>query len=325
MLLLLMLRAFTRLMWRRDAKNLWLDERFSLQRAESSWSDIFHNVIPISDGVDTVRTIDQHPFAFFALLGIAVRLLGKGEFALRLPSVAAATLLVPVCWGFALRLARRGALPRAAPAFSALLAAVNPFHLWYGQEVHLYAQVALLAIRSTYLLVRWTEAAGLDLSGITTRGTGSSTRRSVDPAETGAHGAQLSAAWPVGDDSLRGRGGCRSGDLDAHDRGIIGPVAVSCIGSTECPVDIRMVQARATAPRLNCGVPGCDGSHLSCPRLPAIDATAGRAGSGRHSTDSSGLRRRGPPVRFPRHATADCARERGQRDAVLAGTQCHPV
>ncbi len=159
MLLLLILLAFTRLVWRLDAKNLWLDESFSLQRAESSWTDIFHGTIPVSDGVDTVQTIDQHPFAFFAILGLIVRLLGKSEFALRLPSVAVATLLVPVCWAFARRLARRGALPPAAPAFGALLAAVNPFYLWYGQEVRMYAQVAFLAILSTYLLVRWTEVA----------------------------------------------------------------------------------------------------------------------------------------------------------------------
>ena len=114
-LLLLILLAFARLVWRLDAKNLWLDESFSLQRAESSWIDIFHGIIPISDGVHTVQTVDQHPFAFFALLGLTVRLLGKSEFALRLPAVAAATLLVPVCWAFARRLARRGALPPAAP------------------------------------------------------------------------------------------------------------------------------------------------------------------------------------------------------------------
>jgi len=156
-LMLLLLLTFARLVWRLDAKDLWLDESFSLQRAESSWIDIFHGIIPVSDGVDTVQTIDQHPLAFFALLGVAVRLLGKSEFALRLPSVAAATLLVPVCWAFARRLARRGVLPPAAPAFGALLAAVNPFYLWYGQEVRMYAQVALLAILSTYLLVRWTD------------------------------------------------------------------------------------------------------------------------------------------------------------------------
>jgi 4-amino-4-deoxy-L-arabinose transferase-like glycosyltransferase len=158
LLVILILLAFTRLVWRLDAKNLWLDESFSLQRAESSWPEILRGVILVSDGVDTVRTIDQHPAAFFAFLGLAVRLLGKSEFALRLPSLAAALLFVPICWALARRLARRGCVPRAAPAFAALLAAVNPFYLWYGQEVRMYAQVGCLAILSTYLLLRWAEA-----------------------------------------------------------------------------------------------------------------------------------------------------------------------
>ena len=113
--MLLILLAFTRLVWRLDAKDLWLDESFSLQRAESSWIDIFHGVIPISDGVHTVQTIDQHPFAFFALLGLAVRLLGKSEFALRLPSVAAATLFVPICWALARRWRGEGCCHRPRP------------------------------------------------------------------------------------------------------------------------------------------------------------------------------------------------------------------
>ena len=158
LLLLLILLAFARLVWRLDAKDLWLDEGFSVQRAESSWIDILHNVIPISDGVETIQTTDQHPFAFFSLLGLAMRLLGKSEFALRFPSAAAATLFVPICWALARRLARRGCMPPAAPAFAALLATLSPFYLWYGQEVRMYAQVGFLAILSLYLLLRWTEA-----------------------------------------------------------------------------------------------------------------------------------------------------------------------
>jgi hypothetical protein len=158
LLLLLILLAFARLVWRLDAKDLWLDEGFSVQRAESSWIDILHNIIPISDGVETIQTTDQHPFAFFALLGLAIRLLGKSEFALRLPSVAAATLFVPICWALARQLARRGCIPPAAPAFAALLATLSPFYLWYGQEVRMYAQVGFLAVLSLYLLLRWTEA-----------------------------------------------------------------------------------------------------------------------------------------------------------------------
>ncbi len=104
------------------------------------------------------RRSTNTPLHFSLSWALAVRLLGKSEFALRFASVAAATLFVPICWALARRLARRGCVPPAAPAFAALLAAINPFFLWYGQEVRMYAQVGFLAILSTYLLLRWTEA-----------------------------------------------------------------------------------------------------------------------------------------------------------------------
>ena len=157
LLLLLILLAFARLVWRLDAKDLWLDESFSVQRAESSWIDILRDVIPISDGVETIQTIDQHPFAFFALLGLAVRLLGQSDLrcAFLLLRRRRCSSRSAGRWRDA---ARRGSVPPAAPVFAALLAALNPFYLWYGQEVRMYAQVGFLAILSLYLLLRWAEA-----------------------------------------------------------------------------------------------------------------------------------------------------------------------
>ena len=150
--------AFARLVWGLDAQALWLDEAFSLQRAESSWPALIAGALPLTDGVRTVDTTDQHPFAYFVFLGLMLRAAGISEFALRFPAVIAATLLVPVAWALSRRLARSGSLPRSAPVWVALLVAVNPFYLWFGQEVRMYAQVALLALLSTYLLLRWADA-----------------------------------------------------------------------------------------------------------------------------------------------------------------------
>ena len=157
MLLLLILLAFTRLVWDLGAKELWLDEAFSLQRAESNWSALLTGYLPLTDGVRSVDTTDQHPFAYFVFLGLLVRTVGISEFALRFPSLIAATLLVPAAWALARRLARTHALPSAAPLWVMSLVAINPFYLWFGQEVRMYAQVALLALLSTYLLLRWAD------------------------------------------------------------------------------------------------------------------------------------------------------------------------
>ena len=158
LLLFLILIAFARLAFRLDAKSLWWDESLSLQRAESGWSALIAGHIGLTDGSNIIPTLDQHPFAFFALLGVLIRIAGSSEFVLRFPSVMAATLLVPMCWTLARCLVRQRALPATTPMVAALLAAINPFYLWYGQEARMYTLVALLALCSTYLLLRWAEA-----------------------------------------------------------------------------------------------------------------------------------------------------------------------
>ena len=157
-LLCLILVSFTRLVWELGAKNLWLDESFSLQRAESSWPALIQGLLIITDGEHQIPTIDQHPFAYFAFLGAMVRAAGQSEFAIRFPSVIASTLMAPAAWALARRLERRAAVPPSAPLWIASLMALNPFYLWYGQEARIYALVALLSVLSTYVLLCWRDA-----------------------------------------------------------------------------------------------------------------------------------------------------------------------
>ncbi|MCB0132606.1 MAG: glycosyltransferase family 39 protein [Caldilineaceae bacterium] len=156
LLLCLMLIAFARLTWQLDAKNLWWDESLSLQRAEEDWLSLLRGTLVLQDGVTTQPTTDQHPFAFFLLLGGLIRLAGISEYTLRWPSVAAATLLVPTAWVFGARLVKNGIAAPSMPYWAALFAALSPFFLWYGQEARPYALWAWLALLSTYLLVRAT-------------------------------------------------------------------------------------------------------------------------------------------------------------------------
>ncbi len=91
----------------------------------------------MSDGFTQVATTDQHPFLFFLLQGLLLRLAGDSEYALRFVPAMAATLLVPSVWAFARRLQRGDAFPPSSLYWAALLAAVSPFFLWYGQEAPL--------------------------------------------------------------------------------------------------------------------------------------------------------------------------------------------
>src|SRR5690554_3770746 len=94
LLLLLIVVAFGRVLWALDAKNLWWDESLSLQRAESGWLDLILGRLYLYDGLTYDVTYDQHPFFFFLVQGILLRLAGESEVVLRFPSVMAVTLLV---------------------------------------------------------------------------------------------------------------------------------------------------------------------------------------------------------------------------------------
>lgn len=156
LLLALLLLAFARVTWELGGKDLWWDESLSLQRAEASWPALILGRIPLADGDTVQNTTDQHPFFFFLLQGILVWLAGNDESVLRFVSAAAATLAVPAVWVLTRYFVRREVFPPSAPVFAALLAAISPFLLWYGQEARPYALWALLALLSTYTLVRAT-------------------------------------------------------------------------------------------------------------------------------------------------------------------------
>ncbi|MCC6165817.1 MAG: glycosyltransferase family 39 protein [Caldilineaceae bacterium] len=157
-LLALILVAMGRVFWELGAKNLWWDESLSLQRAESPWAGLLAGRLILYDGQGgTLTTHDQHPFFFFVLQGLLVRLAGNSEFVLRMVSAMAATLLVPAVWVWGRLMARRGVFADGAALWAALLASLHPFFLWYGQEARPYALWALLALVSTYCLLRATE------------------------------------------------------------------------------------------------------------------------------------------------------------------------
>jgi mannosyltransferase len=158
-ILLLVLVAFTRVAWQLGGQDLWWDESLTLQRAESSLVPLLKNEIMLADGLSQVISTDQHPFFYFLLEAIFLRLAGNDEYAVRFVSTAASTLMVPVALVFAALYVRRGVIARTGPAWAALLAATSPFLLWFGQEARPYALWALLTLLNTYLLLRAAETS----------------------------------------------------------------------------------------------------------------------------------------------------------------------
>jgi len=157
LLLLLILLAFGRVCWQLEAHDMWWDESLSLQRAEADWGTLIRGTLTMYDGFSRQPTTDQHPFFFFLLQGILIRLAGTSEFVLRYPSALAATLLVTVVWALARYFERYTILPRHSALWAAGFAALHPFFLWFGQEARPYALWATLSLLAIYLLFRCSE------------------------------------------------------------------------------------------------------------------------------------------------------------------------
>ncbi len=143
--LALTLVAFGLFLLGADAKSLWWDESLSLHRAQQDLAYILSNRLDIGQTL----TVDQHPPLYFVLLHGAIRLFGESDLALRLLSIIAATLCVPLLYALGKRLAgaRVGVL-------AALWAALSPFYLWYAHEVRMYTLITALGAAGTYCLWR---------------------------------------------------------------------------------------------------------------------------------------------------------------------------
>ena len=67
-LVLIILVAFGRGIWALGTKSLWWDESLSLHRAQGGLVYALSNQITLTDNVNDVVTVDNHPPMYFVLL-----------------------------------------------------------------------------------------------------------------------------------------------------------------------------------------------------------------------------------------------------------------
>lgn len=102
---------------------------------------------------------DPHPPGFYLLLALWQRL-ASSEGWLRLPSVLAGTLAIPLVWAVARLVLRplttdEDPRPGQVALLAATLLAASPLAVWYSREVRPYALLALLALLLTGTGLRW--------------------------------------------------------------------------------------------------------------------------------------------------------------------------
>lgn len=122
---------------RLDAQPLWFDEGYSVFFATRDLSAML------------ARTaVDIHPPLYYALLQEWLAAMGRFPVTLRLFSVFAGTLTIPVAFRVACQLVS----PRVA-VLATLLLAISPFLAFYSQEVRMYALLTLCVMVSLALVL----------------------------------------------------------------------------------------------------------------------------------------------------------------------------
>ena len=121
--------------------SLWFDEAMSVYWARSSLSRIWEVSMNLVE--------DRLPPLYYLLLHGWQSLAGDGEVSVRLPSVILGALLVPVIYQLG-----KDLFDRRVASLAALLAALNPFLVWYSQEARMYALAVLLCTLGTWCFIR---------------------------------------------------------------------------------------------------------------------------------------------------------------------------
>ena len=148
-LLIVLLLAFALRVYRLDGQSLWYDEAVTAHVASQGISEL------------TRWTADdiQPPLYYYIVAGWS-RLAGRGEWALRFPSVAFSLLTVALMWSLARRLFGAGRAGQIAGLTAVLLAAISPLYVYYAQEARMYAQLKFLGALAGYALLRATTDVG---------------------------------------------------------------------------------------------------------------------------------------------------------------------
>ena len=120
-------------------RGIWLDEAISIHQARLSLHDLFRNLY----------YGDRQPPLYHLTLWLTIRAFGHSEFAVRLPSLIAGTLVIPALYALG-----RELYDRRTGLIAAGFAAVSPLLIWYSQEVRMYEFAALFGLLAVLTQLR---------------------------------------------------------------------------------------------------------------------------------------------------------------------------
>ncbi len=120
-------------------RGLWLDEAISVSEAKMPYGAMIHRL----------ATTDVHPPLYFTVLWASIRLIGVGDFAVRVPSIWFGIVLIPLVY-----LLGKEAYDRRTGAVAAVLVAVAPYTVWYSQEARMYSMLMVFSVLALWAQLR---------------------------------------------------------------------------------------------------------------------------------------------------------------------------
>jgi len=138
LLLLVILLGFVARIARLGDKNIWWDEGWTIGTTRLGFADLTQRI-----------AADVHPPLYFWNLYGWVALVGESEFATRFLSLMWGVLTVAIVYPLAKTFASR-----KVALLATLLTAISRFHVWWSQEVRMYAFATFAVTLSLYLLTR---------------------------------------------------------------------------------------------------------------------------------------------------------------------------
>ena len=123
---------------------LWWDEGWSLYFATADVRTLLQ-----------LTAVDIHPPLYYLVLHLWIQIFGSGVASVRLLSVLIGTATVLLLYPVGRRLLGEKGSPATAVLVAVGLLAISPFHIYYSQEVRMYALVTLLGLGAWAFAWRW--------------------------------------------------------------------------------------------------------------------------------------------------------------------------
>ena len=105
--------------------------------------------MPYGAMLHRLATTDVHPPLYFTILWASIRLIGDGDVAVRVPSIVAGVLLIPLVY-----LLGKEAYDRRTGAVAAVFVSVAPFVVWYSQEARMYELSTAFGVLAVWAQLR---------------------------------------------------------------------------------------------------------------------------------------------------------------------------